>query len=1013
MDYYNVPYNQNQKTVTSMIPKNYISYPSHLQNYGTNPIPDLTQLQLMKTYDSQYINNNVQRINNNIPNNMLYNTKTYDQNDKNILNYNKPHYNNTSNNFYATKKYNNYFGYVRSRTPNHSKMYNSTNTNILNNSYTHSKMFSVENCDDRNNYSLKNQRNNSFIYDKKEKFINYNDLSDLRNNFLFNNNYNNISLNSYNNTNININNNFFSFHDKFISPDYMDYLSDREKNINNGLTEKNKTQIIYNSPKIFETPINNNKNNKILNSSPVNNNINNNNKIITNQNINKPLISSENPKNNNILNNNNLNNTNNNSSIPFQINKNDPKYKIALLNYILNNAKIFKNIIDISLSKNPSLHTSPYLPPLSISSSNGNISTNKKTLLLDLDETLVHSSFRSLPFNSDIELNLLIDNKIFNINVLKRPYVSEFLNKMSKIFEVVIFTASVPQYANPLLDKLDINKNITHRLFRQHCVSLYGLYVKDLRFIGRDLKDIILLDNNPISYLVNKDNGLPIKSWHYDKNDKELLNIIPLLEYMSKSEVDDVRYIINKVVKNNNVDYNLVNSLNINNNISNHDINNNICNNIFNNGVKNDNKNNINDHTNNNIHDTNLRNNLNNNNKNEKIENHNSNITNNSNNDSSNKSNNYKNVDTINKNLVEKNMTNNYHENNINNNRNNKHTSNIKKINHVSTGETKNNLNKNAYPNTNSNTNKNITNNQKPEKNNTHSDNSHNSEYKHKKSDSVINIKKINNKNINSNHTHINKHIHNNNNIPYDKKEENYQNKNRHELSKRIRHNRRDFAGNISKRNESAIRMSFKEKDNKRLFLNKKNNSQKNIFASENKIQIITNNINNNDSKNITKQKLQIMKPNQIVKKEKNKNNRQLIKEKYLNYFINNAEDSSYNSNRNDQILYRYTGNSNNNDYYNIKNLYHYKENKFLNENTFNRGLDKKNEILKNKGNKNINDNIRNNFEKNNISNRYILNKARQRASTPSNMAPFRNYKKNDYCNGINNVINYSFLKYH
>jgi RNA polymerase II subunit A small phosphatase-like protein len=201
---------------------------------------------------------------------------------------------------------------------------------------------------------------------------------------------------------------------------------------------------------------------------------------------------------------------------------------------------------------------------------------NKKTLLIDLDETLVHSSFRPLPINADINFNIFYQNKPHMINVLIRPYVQEFLKKMSNLYEIIIFTASVPQYANPLLDKLDKNKYIHHRLYRQHCISLYGLFIKDLRRIGRDLKNTILLDNNPISYLLNQENGLPIKTWHSDKKDQELIKIIPLLEYLAKIEINDVRQVIRKIIVNNAIDYNLVKDLinkNNNNNMMNYNSN--------------------------------------------------------------------------------------------------------------------------------------------------------------------------------------------------------------------------------------------------------------------------------------------------------------------------------------------------------------------------------------------------------------------------------------------------------
>ncbi|MCQ2816267.1 MAG: HAD family hydrolase [archaeon] len=177
----------------------------------------------------------------------------------------------------------------------------------------------------------------------------------------------------------------------------------------------------------------------------------------------------------------------------------------------------------------------------------------RKTLILDLDETLVHSSFKPFAFKPDICLYITVENRTHVVNVLKRPYVNEFLLKMSKLFELIIFTASVPPYANPLLDKLDLNKLISYRLFRQHCISMSRLYIKDLRRVGRDLKDTIILDNNPVSYIANKENGLPILTWHFDKNDRELIKIIPVLEFLAKE--NDVRNTIKRIVKGNQIDF--------------------------------------------------------------------------------------------------------------------------------------------------------------------------------------------------------------------------------------------------------------------------------------------------------------------------------------------------------------------------------------------------------------------------------------------------------------------------
>jgi carboxy-terminal domain RNA polymerase II polypeptide A small phosphatase len=80
-----------------------------------------------------------------------------------------------------------------------------------------------------------------------------------------------------------------------------------------------------------------------------------------------------------------------------------------------------------------------------------------KTLVLDLDETLVHSSFKPVK-NADIVLPVDIEGRVCNVYVLVRPGCLKFLNEMAKCYEVVIFTASLSKYADPLMDILDQNR---------------------------------------------------------------------------------------------------------------------------------------------------------------------------------------------------------------------------------------------------------------------------------------------------------------------------------------------------------------------------------------------------------------------------------------------------------------------------------------------------------------------------------------------------------------------------
>ena len=186
-------------------------------------------------------------------------------------------------------------------------------------------------------------------------------------------------------------------------------------------------------------------------------------------------------------------------------------------------------------------------------------SSSKKTLVLDLDETLVHSQFLPFSIQSDVILKIDIENQTHDIHVLIRPGVQTFLQRLSKLYEIVIFTASVSKYADPLLDILDKENYCSFRLFREHCTLMGMTYIKDLNKLGRDLKDVIIVDNSPLSYSFNKENGIPILTWFSDKNDKELDYLLPILEFLSG--VNDVRNYIKDIVINDMINY--VNAINI------------------------------------------------------------------------------------------------------------------------------------------------------------------------------------------------------------------------------------------------------------------------------------------------------------------------------------------------------------------------------------------------------------------------------------------------------------------
>jgi len=154
---------------------------------------------------------------------------------------------------------------------------------------------------------------------------------------------------------------------------------------------------------------------------------------------------------------------------------------------------------------------------------------HKRTLVLDLDETLVHSSFKPVP-NPDFIISIELENVMHKVYVRKRPGVDHFLKAVGERYEVVIFTASLAKYADPLLDILDPKRVCSARLFRESCVLHYGNYVKDLTHLGRPLEHVVIVDNSPFSYMFQPENAIAIGTWFSDRSDRQLYELLPYLD---------------------------------------------------------------------------------------------------------------------------------------------------------------------------------------------------------------------------------------------------------------------------------------------------------------------------------------------------------------------------------------------------------------------------------------------------------------------------------------------------
>ena len=207
----------------------------------------------------------------------------------------------------------------------------------------------------------------------------------------------------------------------------------------------------------------------------------------------------------------------------------DLKYSPSI-NYLNDTLKLLDKDTNIKSIKNNSNTNNideikakvPFLKPI-----------NKKykyTLVLDLDETLIHYK------------------PVENVEYIQiRPGAEDFIKELSEFYEIIIFTASLKSYADLVIKGIDIDNKISGRLYREHTMKIGNSNIKDLDKLGRDLKKVIIIENSPENFNLQPKNGINVIDFDGNEYDDILYYLKNDLIKLVKLEPDDVRNYLKEI----------------------------------------------------------------------------------------------------------------------------------------------------------------------------------------------------------------------------------------------------------------------------------------------------------------------------------------------------------------------------------------------------------------------------------------------------------------------------------
>lgn len=154
--------------------------------------------------------------------------------------------------------------------------------------------------------------------------------------------------------------------------------------------------------------------------------------------------------------------------------------------------------------------------------------TKIRTIMIDLDETLIHAE----PFQSEKRYDYTFELTRGVIGVTLRPFIYDFLEQVYRKFELVIYTASGEIYAKKIMEFIDPeNKYFAAILHRKNCVLFKSAHLKSIEAISnRNRDEIFVIDNSLYAFPFDHAHKILIRPFIDEPDDCELLKILVFIK---------------------------------------------------------------------------------------------------------------------------------------------------------------------------------------------------------------------------------------------------------------------------------------------------------------------------------------------------------------------------------------------------------------------------------------------------------------------------------------------------